>query len=172
MNPLIIGGAFATVYAMLSPITSISHDSPQTDNNLDAFLQIIRDGESSDNYRAIVGGGSFNDYSKHPGLNSDGSVNRSFLPGAASHAAGAYQFQPGTWQLCARALGLTDFGPDSQDAAAIYNLQRIGAYDAVLNGDIDAAIDRCKNEWQMFQTSKWNTAYVKSQFQSYGGNLA
>ena len=33
-----------------------------------------------------------------------------------SHAAGAYQFQPGTWAQYAPALGIKDFSPASQDA--------------------------------------------------------
>jgi hypothetical protein len=36
--------------------------------------------------------------------------------GKRSHAAGAYQFQPGTWQQYAEPLGIHDFSPASQDA--------------------------------------------------------
>jgi hypothetical protein len=36
-------------------------------------------------------------------------------PAGVSHAAGAYQFQPGTWAKYAAPLGITDFSPESQD---------------------------------------------------------
>jgi hypothetical protein len=35
-----------------------------------------------------------------------------------THAAGAYQFQPGTWRLYAQPLGIHDFSVTSQDAVA------------------------------------------------------
>lgn len=35
-----------------------------------------------------------------------------------SHAAGKYQFQPGTWTPYAKLLGVWDFAPESQDAIA------------------------------------------------------
>ena len=37
-------------------------------------------------------------------------------PAGMSHAAGAYQFQPGTWRPYAQKLGIKDFSPASQDA--------------------------------------------------------
>jgi hypothetical protein len=37
-------------------------------------------------------------------------------PAGMSHAAGAYQFQPGTWRPYAEKLGIHDFSPQSQDA--------------------------------------------------------
>ncbi len=43
-----------------------------------------------------------------------------------SHAAGAYQFEPGTWAIYADRLGITDFSPKSQDAvfAACFAVRR------------------------------------------------
>lgn len=54
-----------------------------------------------------------------------------------SHAAGRGQAEPGTWNPAARALGVWDFTPESQDAimAYLYNTQGFGPwepYDAPL----------------------------------------
>jgi len=161
------------IFGLLSNRSPISY-APGSDmsGNIDAFLAVILEGESSHNYKAIVGGGSFSDYSKHPGLNANGSINKAFMPGAPSHACGGYQFQPGTWKRCADALHLPDFSPDSQDRAAVYLLQSHGAYDAIVNGDVAIAADLLKSEWEMFQTSRWNSAAVEKAFTEYGGTLA
>jgi len=184
MTPLLLGGVAA---AALLAATSIGRDAsnpgptptptPPFDYvgaidpevQIEAFLAVIRDGESSDNYFSIVGGGSFIGYTKHPGLNSDDTINKAFMPGAVSHACGAYQFQPGTWLECKRALKLSDFGPEAQDAAAVFLLKRRGAYNAITSGNIGAAVDLVKNEWQMFVTPQWNIARVIGAFQDYGG---
>ena len=196
MTPLALGGLLAAglltateVFPMMTPNPSLSkipdpgnggtgpidYGSSQSIDPTDqvsAFLAVIRAGESSDNYRAIVYGGSFSSYDRHPGLLASGKLDPSFLPGKPSHAAGAYQFQPRTWLECARALNLTDFSPGSQDAAAIFLLKRRGAYEAIVNGDIRAACDLLKNEWQMFTLPRWRAEVVQSEFTDYGGKLA
>lgn len=69
-----------------------------------------RDGQVR--YNIMFGGGTFSDLSRHPDTVIDGGRYK-------SAAAGAYQFMPGTWERVARDLGLTDFGPASQDQAAL-----------------------------------------------------
>ena len=168
----VMGGGF--VIAMLAGATTdvaLNEDtSIDTQGNIDAMLALILEGESSHNYRAIVGGGSFGSYATHPGLRVDDSPEPGFLPGKASHAAGGYQFQPGTWLECKRALSLHDFSPASQDAAAIYLMKRRGAYEAAANGQAAIAADLLKNEWEMFQT--WTVSRVEKAFNEYGGTLA
>lgn len=66
----------------------------------------------SDPYRVMFGGGRFNDLTKHP----DTVIKKG---GYRSAAAGAYQFMPDTYQGYASRLGLSDFGPRSQDIAAL-----------------------------------------------------
>lgn len=79
-------------------------------------LRVIRFAEGTerggpDSYRVMFGGGLAPDLKRHP----DKVINRG---GYSSSAAGAYQFLGPTWQSTASALGLSDFGPRSQDLAA------------------------------------------------------
>lgn len=55
-------------------------------------------------YNTLYGGKKFSSYSDDPGR----------------VVAGRCQFQPRTWAGAKKALGLKDFSPASQDAAAIY----------------------------------------------------
>ena len=61
-------------------------------------------------YNVKFGGGTFDDYSRHPDqVMSSNGLN--------SAAAGAYQFMPSTWKGVSEKLGLQDFGPESQEMA-------------------------------------------------------
>jgi muramidase (phage lysozyme) len=71
-------------------------------------------------YRIMFGGGLMPSLDRHP----DRVIRKS---GYASAAAGAYQFMPFTWSLASRSLGLEAFGPEVQDQAAIFLIQRRGA---------------------------------------------
>lgn len=79
-------------------------------------LRVIRFAEGTerggpDSYRVMFGGGLAPDLKRHPDKVIKGGK-------YASAAAGAYQFMPPTWESQAKALGLSDFGPQSQDLAA------------------------------------------------------
>ena len=85
--------------------------------NVRAFLRAIRLGEGTSDeagYYRIVGGGSFSDDSKHPGV-------KVYIQryDVYSTAAGAYQIINGTWNGLVRQYGFTDFSPESQDLAAV-----------------------------------------------------
>lgn len=118
--------------------------------NVQAFLRVIRQGETSQEpeaYRWIVGSTRkapqlVDTFADHP-------RRRVFIPSLRvwSTAAGAYQFLQGTWDECARALGLPDFSPASQDLAAVFLIRRRGALPALLAGDIEGAIAKCAAEW-------------------------
>lgn len=76
-------------------------------------------GGSDHGYRVLYGGDRFGDLSRHP--------DTVVIRGYASAAAGAYQFLPTTWDRAAERLGLRDFGPASQDQAALHLIEQRGA---------------------------------------------
>lgn len=80
-----------------------------------AVLDAIASSESP-GYDVMYGGGRFSDYSQHP--NQHVPITSGPNTGSTSTAAGRYQFLNGTWNEQAAKLGLTDFSPGSQDAAA------------------------------------------------------
>lgn len=88
-----------------------------------ALLETISQVEGTsgpDGYRTMFGGGKFNTPPwRHPDT-----VVRSGK--YASAAAGKYQFMPGTWDECVKALGLTDFSPANQDKAALWLAKKRG----------------------------------------------
>jgi muramidase (phage lysozyme) len=115
--------------------------------NVRAFLAVIRAGEGTsdpDGYRRHFGGELFSDFSQHPKR-----AITKLLGGQplTSTAAGAYQFLSKTWAECQNALKLPDFSPESQDLAAMYLIDRRGALDAVIRGDLEVAIAKCAKEW-------------------------
>lgn len=116
--------------------------------NLKAFLDMIAHAEGTDRfgdqdgYNVIVGGELFHDYSDHPNK-------RVWLPTYRIHstAAGRYQILHRFWVHYKRQLGLPDFGPESQDRYAIQQIRERRAYEDVLAGRIETAIDKCRNIW-------------------------
>lgn len=130
-------------------------------NNVRAFLALIAWAEGTDRepepYRVCYGyRHTIRDLAQHPALSgewrgeklSDAMCKGAGLgPGCVSTAAGRYQIIRRTWQNCQRAMNLQDFGPDSQDAAAIYLLRQRGALELIERGDIRGAIVKARPEW-------------------------
>lgn len=119
--------------------------------NVLAFLDMIAWSEGTDNgrqttrndgYDVLVGGGLFDDYSKHPNILVK-------LPRykISSTAAGRYQFIRKTWAACQKALSLPDFSPRSQDLACIHLIKGRKALAAVKAGRVYEAIHLCAKEW-------------------------
>jgi len=133
----------------------------QASRNLGAFLRMLRQSEGTSNaadpYRVCYGyGHTISDLSDHPAVTgewhgkplSDAMCrNAGFGPGCVSSAAGAYQIIRGTWLSLRDALGLEDFGPLSQDLAAIELVRRRGALADAQGGRLEAAVRKCRNEW-------------------------
>lgn len=126
----------------VSPIGGITDvQDPVKRQRLAAFLEAIAASEGA-NYDTIVGGTkTISDYSKHPNV-----VGLTTKDGKST-AAGRYQITKSTWDSLSY-LGLSDFGPESQDIAAIELLRRRGALDDVLGGDVDGALGKLGSEWQ------------------------
>lgn len=70
-----------------------------------------------------------------------------FGPGCVSTAAGAFQITRPTWKRVREKLGLPDFGPQSQQAAAVQLLRECGAYSALMAGDLAGAVNRARRTW-------------------------
>lgn len=109
-------------------------------------------------YNVLFGGGQFKDLSRHPDT-----VVRT--PGYASAAAGAYQMMPGTFAEAARALGLKDFSPESQDLAMLYLAKRrldpIGGLASISKaGTLSPKIQSYLSpEWASFPTESGKSYY-------------
>jgi muramidase (phage lysozyme) len=139
--------------------------------NLVAFLQLIRQGESSDNYTALVGGGNFGSFDDHPAILGPWKGIRR-ADGRLTTAAGGYQITRTTWKDLGGVKKYGSFSPSAQDAAAIDLLKRRGAYDFVLRGEVSAAVAKLPDEWEMFTLRRWSVANSSKAFSDFGGILA
>ncbi|WP_232435877.1 glycoside hydrolase family 104 protein [Burkholderia ubonensis] len=138
-----VGEAVDDFSSAIDNMTTTIQDTTTADPNVQAFLLMIRTGEGTtgpNGYRTLFGGGLFDSFGDHPNV----AVTRGTL---TSTAAGAYQILYRTWLEAKAALGLTDFSPASQDAAAVWLIKRRGALADVQAGRFDAAIRKCNKEW-------------------------
>ena len=133
----------------------------QAGGNIAAFLGMIRQAEgtaSGSNPYAVCYGyrHTIQNFSDHPAITGEWRgerlpdamcINAGFGPGCVSTAAGAYQIIKPTWLKMQAALSLPDFGPASQDAAAVELIRRRAALEDVKAGRITEAITKCRNEW-------------------------
>ena len=102
-------------------------------------------------YDITFGYTPINDLSRHP--------DRVVRSGRyASAAAGAYQFMPGTWQRAAAATRVSDFGPRSQDLAAL-QLMRWRGVDPDRAAINPQNIAKLSGEWAAFPTLRGSSAY-------------
>jgi len=104
-------------------------------------------------YNTQFGNTKIDDLSAHPNhlvpfTQTDGKQNK-------SSAAGRYQFINPTWKDVSSKLGLKDFGPESQDAAAVYLMNEAGALDAVKNGDYSTAMEKLGGTWASLPSSEY-----------------
>ena len=104
-------------------------------------------------YRVMFGGGLFKDLRRHP----DRVIRRWPF---ASAAAGAYQFLPATWRMAKKALRLPDFGPRSQDQAALYLIRKRGALNLADRGRMTPQLAaKLAPEWASFPTRQGRSYY-------------
>lgn len=166
-----------------NPVPTWAYD----DMNTTAFLAAISYAEgtarAADPYRVVFGyGTTLRDLSDHPAITGEwtGAPLDSLGPsyrGKISTAAGRYQIIRATWLRCRAALGLRDFGPASQDAAALWLIERRGALDLVRAGRFDEAVTRCASEWASLPGStsgqpQRRMAELRTAYVNAGGALA
>lgn len=121
--------------------------------NVRQFLDAIAQAEGTTGYDTAFGGGTIPSLDDHPRqlydfTQTDGQRNK-------TSAAGRYQFLQKTWDDVASQLGLSDFGPQSQDIAAVELLRRNGALEPLLQGDFDTAVQRSGSTWASLPSSPY-----------------
>lgn len=146
--------------------------------NVQAFLRVIRAGESSqspDAYRMVYGGELIDSLAAHPRIAKQS-------PWGWTSAAGAYQFMaaiPGkvktdTWDGLERKYGPLDFSPATQDLMAAALIDRRGALVLVMEGRIEEAIHKCAREWASLPGSPYGQPTMTMEkalaiYHEYGG---
>jgi muramidase (phage lysozyme) len=168
-----------TVAVNLNPYsyTPANVSDDQAARNERAFLDMIAYAEGTNGpngYRTLFGGGLFDSMADHP------RVYKPFTNGRGetlrSSAAGRYQFLVKTWDTLRGRLDLPDFGPASQDSAALELIRERGALNDVRAGRTSAAIAKIAPIWASMpgagyaQPEKKITALL-AQFRAAGGNL-
>lgn len=162
-------------------------ENAMRNSNIPAFLSLIEFSEGTnrgaDPYRVCYGfKHTVQNMSDHPAATGEwkgeslDSLGAQYK-GLVSTAAGRYQFILPTWRMCKRALNLPDFGPESQDKAAVYLITKRGALDAVEAGDIATAVSLCRQEWASLPGAGYGQperklAQLIDVFTSSGGQLA
>lgn len=164
--------------------------STVTNPNLKAILKVIRTTEGTEkasNPYAVTYGykhtiKNFSDHPTNTGEWSGGSLPTAYCnaagygSGCVSTAAGAYQFIRPTWNSLKSKLGLSNFGADAQDRAAIELIKQRGAYQDVLDGNITNALKKISKEWASlpFATAgqpKYGVQDTLNLYKKFGGKL-
>ena len=120
--------------------------------------KVIKTGEGTlgdRGYTTQFTGKQFSDLSRHPAqINS--------ANGLSSDAAGAYQFLSTTYNPAAKALGITDFSPQSQEKVGKYLAQQRGMNTDIVHTDKASflkSLDKIAPEWASMPTIKTGTSY-------------
>lgn len=98
-------------------------------------------------------------------------------PGCVSTAAGAYQIIKPTWLSLKSKLGLPDFSPASQDAAAVELLRQRGALALIEQGRFAEGMAAARKEWASLPGAGYGQgertiAALTAKFTEAGGVLA
>lgn len=154
------------------------YQSLLSNENVQRALASIRAAEGTaayeDPYSVGFGGVPITSYAEKPrGLSSfrDNSGKK-----GKTSAAGAYQFLNDSWGDMEKGLGLTDFTPNSQDIAAVGLLDRAGALDNVLSGDVKGFVRDANGTWASLPGSPYNQptrsqSFVQNAWNNYGPQL-
>ena len=133
--------------------------------NVSAFLTAIGKAEGG-GYDFMYGAveGKKNDpwrmknYDTHPGAGQ----------GGVSSPAGLYQINKSTWEdFGKRRLGITNFTPESQNLIAVEMLRSMGLLDAIVTGDIPAALEKSSYKWAALPSGPGKPGRYKQPYKSY-----
>lgn len=91
-------------------------------------------------------------------------------------AAGRYQFLARTWDALRAQLDLPDFGPDSQDSAALELVRQRGALNDVRAGRLKDAVTKCAPIWASLPGAGYaqperKFSQLATAYQANGGTL-
>jgi muramidase (phage lysozyme) len=147
------------------------------ENNKRAFLDMIAYAEGTNGplgYQTLFGGGTFTDFADHPRQRFAFTNKRGER--LYTTAAGRYQFLARTWDSLAAKLHLPDFGPESQDAAALELVRQRGALADVQAGRLQIAIAKCAPIWASLPGAGYaqperKMAHLLNAFSQAGGNI-
>lgn len=159
--------------------------------NVAAFLEMIKQSEGTagqgDPYRVCYGyRHTIVSFFDHPAVTkewrgetlSDAMCAGAGLgSGCVSTAAGAYQIIKPTWTTVKGRLGLPDFSPASQDAAAVELLRQRGALAFIEAGRLEDAIYAARKEWASLKGAGYGQGersipWLTAKFTDAGGVLA
>lgn len=119
--------------------------------NVRAFLDMLAVSEGTVNYGkqngydVLFGGGLFVGFDDHPRQKITRKMSGRSI---TSTAAGRYQFLERTWDAIVKQYGFKGrFTPEAQDLAAIKLIKERRAYEDVLAGRFDIAVEKCRNIW-------------------------
>jgi muramidase (phage lysozyme) len=126
------------------------------DPNVRHFLDVVipgAEGTTTHGYNTAFGGDRFDSLADHPRYlkpfkQTDGKTNY-------TSAAGKYQFLSNTWDETAKALGLSDFGPENQDLGALYLLHQRGVLPDLQRGDFKTAVNKTGSVWASLPSSNY-----------------
>ena len=130
------------------PTSKADKYSYQEEANINSYLDFLGKAEGAD-YNTIVGGSTFDDYSKHPGV-----VGMTTKEGKST-AAGRYQITKSTYDQYAKKLGVTDFSPSTQDAIVKEILKDNDALEDVKKGNYQAANAKLGKVWASLPSSSY-----------------
>lgn len=166
--------------------------APDPQRNVAAFLQAIAQAEGTANqadpYRVCYGyRHTIMSLREHPAITGEWRGERltdeqcrgaGLGPGCVSTAAGKYQIIRPTWERLRDRLQLRDFGPASQDAAAVELLREAGALARIEQGDLQGAVDAARRTWASLPGAGYagqgmrTLGYIQTAYLNAGGVLA
>ncbi len=151
-------------------LTSETFLAALANTNVQAFLRVIREGESNQDESAftiLYGGSHFASFDDHP---------RQRFPivyqGKENYttAAGAFQITETTWNEFTKLYGPKPFDPENQTNCAVWRLFYRKAIDDVIAGRLSEAIRKCTQEWTSLAIPARQKA-APSIFEAYGGRV-